>query len=71
MEKTTVYLPDDLKSQLKRTARLRGVSEATVIRDAIRVAVSDDRPQPRGGLFAGSAPIAERAEQLLEGFGER
>ena len=71
MEKTTVYLPDELKSQLKRTARRRGVSEATVIRDAIRVAVSDDRPRPRGGLFAGSEPIAERAEELLDGFGER
>src|SRR5664280_1230736 len=71
MEKTTVYLPDELKSQLKRTARLRGVSEATVIRDAIRVAVSDERPRPRGGLFAGSEPIAERAEELLDGFGER
>ena len=71
MEKTTVYLPDDLKAQLKRTALLRGVSEATVIRDAIRVAVSDNRPRPRGGLFAGSEPIAERADGLLEGFGER
>ena len=66
-----MYLPDELKSQLKRTARLRGVSEATVIRDAIRVAVSDDRPRPRGGLFTGSEPIAARAEELLDGFGER
>jgi Ribbon-helix-helix protein, copG family len=71
MEKTTVYLPDDLKAQLKRTALLRGVSEATVIRDAIRVAVKEDRPRPRGGLFAGSEPIAERAEELLDGFGDR
>ena len=66
-----MYLPDDLKAQLKRTALLRGVSEATVIRDAIRVAVSDNRPRPRGGLYTGSEPIAERADGLLEGFGER
>lgn len=66
-----MYLPDELKSQLKRTARRRGVSEATVIRDAIRVAVNDDRPRPRGGLFTGSEPIAARAEELLDGFGER
>ena len=66
-----MYLPDELKSQLKRTARRRGVSEATVIRDAIRVAVNDDRPRPRGGLFTGSEPIAARAEELLNGFGER
>lgn len=71
MEKTTVYLPDDLKAQLKRTATLRGVSEATVIRDAIRAAVQDDRPHPRGGLFTGSEPIAERADELLAGFGEQ
>ena len=42
-----------------------------MIRDAIRVAVSDDRPRPRGDLFAGSEPIAARAEELLDGFGER
>ena len=42
-----------------------------MIRDAIRVAVNDDRPGPRGGLFAGSDPIAERAEELLEGFDGR
>ena len=65
-----MYLPDDLKSQLKRMARLRGVSEATVLRDAIRAAVNDERPRARGGLFTGSESIAERAEELLEGFGE-
>ncbi len=71
MKKTTVYLPDELRSQLKRAAKLRGVSEATVIRDAIRKAVSDDRPAPRGGLFEGKEQIANRAEELLTGFGER
>jgi len=71
MEKTTVYLPDDLKADLKRTAMLRGVSEAAVIREAIRVAVGTDRPRPRGGLFAGSEPIADRADDLLAGFGDR
>jgi metal-responsive CopG/Arc/MetJ family transcriptional regulator len=71
VEKTTVYLPEDLRVQLKRAAKLRGVSEATVIRDAIRMAVRDDRPTPKGALFAGKEQIAERAEELLAGFGER
>ena len=65
-----MYLPDDLRTQLKHAAKLRGVSEATVIRDAIRAAVSDVRPAPRGGLFKGSEPIAARTDELLEGFGE-
>lgn len=66
-----MYLPDDLRAQLKRAAKLRGMSEAAVIRDAIRLAVSDDRPLPRGGLFAGKEPIADRVDELLNGFGER
>ena len=66
-----MYLPDDLRAQLKRAAKLRGVSEATVIRDAIRVAVVDDRPAPKGALFAGKVRVADRADELLEGFGER
>ena len=66
-----MYLPDQLKAQLKRVARQRGVSEATVIRDAISAAVADSRPRPRGGLFAGTTPIADRADELLAGFGEQ
>jgi plasmid stability protein len=71
VEKTTVYLPADLKAALKRAARQRRVSEAEVIRDAIRTAVGGERPQPRGGLFAGGHPIARDADEYLEGFGER
>jgi hypothetical protein len=36
MEKTTVYLPDDLKAAVKRAAAQQGVSEAEVIRASIR-----------------------------------
>jgi hypothetical protein len=71
MEKTTVYLPGDLKDAVKRAARRRGVSEAAVIRDSIRAAVAPDRPRPRGGLFASGDPMAERVDELLAGFGER
>jgi predicted transcriptional regulator len=68
IQKTTVYLPDDLKAALARTARQRGVAEAQVIREAIADAV--DRPAPRAGLFTGE-PFADRVDELLSGFGER
>ncbi|MBA2691089.1 MAG: ribbon-helix-helix protein, CopG family, partial [Rubrobacter sp.] len=34
MKKTTVYLPEDLKSSLGRIAKDRGLSEAELIREA-------------------------------------
>lgn len=71
MEKTTLYLPDDLKSAIKRTAAQQGVSEAEIIRHSIRHMVGDARPRPRGGLFSSGQPIARQADELLAGFGER
>jgi hypothetical protein len=71
VEKTTVYLPRDLKSAVTRVARRRGVSEAEVIRESIREAVGRERPRPQGALFASGAPIARDADALLAGFGER
>ncbi len=64
--KTTVYLPDELKEAVERSARQRGTSEAEFIRSAIVTAVS--RPRPRAG-FLESGPIADRVDELLEGFG--
>ena len=69
MEKTTVYLPAGLKTALTVEARRRGVAEAEVIREAIAAAVH--HPRPRGGLFASDEPFAERAGELLAGFGDR
>lgn len=71
VEKTTIYLPDELKAAVKRMAQRRGVSEAEVIRESIRTAVGDARPAPHGGLYSGSEPIARRVDELLDGFGER
>ncbi|MBV9598832.1 MAG: ribbon-helix-helix protein, CopG family [Chloroflexi bacterium] len=70
MEKTTLYLPPELKAAIKRAARERGVSEAEVIREALRSLVASPRPAPRGGLFASGAPIAREADQHLAGFGQ-
>ena len=69
MNKTTVYLPPELKEAVEREARHRGIAEAEVIREAIATALR--RPAPRDGLFASDAPFAERVDDLLTGFGER
>lgn len=66
--KTTIYLPEDLKEGVRREAQRRGVSEAEVIREALAAALA--RPRPRAGFLDGP-PIADRAEELLAGFGER
>ncbi len=71
MDKTTVYLPPELRAAVRRAARRRGVSEAEVIRGSIQSAVGDERPRPRGGLFASGTPIAREADDHLAGFGER
>ena len=78
MVKTTLYLPDDLKHEVERTARERGLSEAEFLRRAIRAAVSHDQvPEPEVGfLDSGRKPgepgMARRVDELLDetGFGE-
>ena len=73
MEKTTVYLPDDLKRALRRAARSSGRSEADLIREGIGLVTGTHRiEEPRLPLFdSGQAGLAERVDELLGGFGER
>ena len=71
VEKTTVYLPSDLKAAVKHAAQQRGVSEADVIRESIRALVGGTKPRPRGGLYSSSEPIARRTDEFLDGFGDR
>ncbi len=68
--KTTLYLPADIKGAVELEARRRGVSEAEVVRDALRKALMSDPIRPRAGIIKGREPIAERVDELLaEGFG--
>jgi hypothetical protein len=69
INKTTIYLPPDLKAALAREARTRGIPEAEVIRQAL--AASLRRVTPRGGLFASDQAFADRVDELLPGFGDR
>ena len=73
MEKTTVYLTDDLKRALTRAARSTGRSEADLIREGIGLVTGTHRiAEPRPPLFESGQPdLAEQVEEALEGFGER
>ncbi|HVR41472.1 MAG TPA: CopG family transcriptional regulator [Thermoanaerobaculia bacterium] len=74
MKKTTLYLPDELKEKVEAVAKEDGRSEAQVIRDALATAVEARRPPkprlPLPGIILGDPTVAERAGELLEGFGE-
>ena len=70
MQKTTVYLPDDVKADLERTAAETGRSEAEVIREAVREAVTRRPPPPTIGILVSDDPhFAANVDQHLEGFG--
>lgn len=73
MEKTTVYLPDDLKRALRRAARASGRSEAELIREGVGLVTGAHRiAEPRLPLFdSGQPDLAESADDALAGFGDR
>lgn len=69
MQKTTVYLPDDLKRDLEALASRTSTSEAELIRDAIRRRVAPVKPV--AGLFSDPDFDPARTDDYLAGFGER
>lgn len=73
MDKTTVYLTTEQKRALGRAARLEGRSEADLIREGIEAITARHRvAEPTLPLFESGIPdLAERVDELLEGFGER
>lgn len=73
MQKTTVYLPDDLKAGLERVSAETGQSEAELIREGVRLALAKHIPPPPTiGIFVSDDPhFAECADEALAGFGER
>jgi len=71
--KTTVYLPEDLKLALERTAAAQGKSEAEIMRGAIVAAtVEPGYPVLSLPLFdSGDATLADRVDdELAAGFGD-
>jgi hypothetical protein len=73
MEKTTVYLTTEQKHALTRAAKASGRSEAELIRDGIETVTSrHGAAEPTLPLFeSGQADLADRVDDLLDGFGER
>jgi metal-responsive CopG/Arc/MetJ family transcriptional regulator len=72
MRRTTIYLPDNLKSELARAAHEEGRAEADLIREGVERLLHAREPEPRIPLFASGKPdLAENVDKLLAGFGER
>ena len=73
MEKTTVYLTEAQKRALATLARQSGRSEAELIRDGVDLVTAVRRvAEPTLPLFdSGDPTLAERVDELLDGFGER
>lgn len=68
MQKTTIYLPEELKRRVEETAKVRRCSEADVIRDAIDR--HTDRPRPVLPLFSsGEVLPIEDWDEAMRGFG--
>ena len=66
-----MYLTPALRRALREAARRRRTSEAALIREGI-AAVTAQEPdlRPRLPLFeSGDPTLAERVDELLEGFG--
>ncbi len=71
MQKTTVYIAEDLKRAPGQVAAARGVSEAELIREALHTLTSQTTPPcPRLPLFkSGKPPLTERVDEALVGCG--
>lgn len=72
MIKTTVYLPEQIKSKLAKTARILGTSEANLIRKAVEQLITEDSPpRPHLPLFSGKdQTLSERVDEELADFGK-
>jgi metal-responsive CopG/Arc/MetJ family transcriptional regulator len=71
VRKTTIYLPDELKKRVERTARRQQRSEAEVIRAAIEQFTNAEPPRPTLPLFKSGAVVPiDDWDDALRGFGE-
>jgi hypothetical protein len=72
MLKTTVDLPVELKSELKRVADATGWPEAELIRLGIRLVLERYRVSPTIPIMVSDDPdFAKRVDEHLSGFGQR
>ena len=74
MERTTVYLDTALKRKLKEAAARRGVSEASLLREALAAYLQEgERPRLRPVGKSTDGGVAHRVDEALDdlGFGRR
>ncbi|HZU12479.1 MAG TPA: ribbon-helix-helix protein, CopG family [Chloroflexota bacterium] len=71
MQKTTIYLPAELKAALERVAAEMQRTESDIIREGLRLVLRQSHPSPRSGIFdSGEPDLSERVDELLsDGFG--
>jgi hypothetical protein len=65
MDRTTLSIPADLRARLRRVAAERGVSMATILREAIDEKLATSRPRPRS-LGAGSSGVRDTARRSAD-----
>jgi predicted transcriptional regulator len=64
MEKTTLYLPADLRGLLKEAARRTGRPEAVIVREALRSYLQQQgRPSPRSLGLGENAELSGRESE--------
>jgi plasmid stability protein len=74
MTKTTLYLPDDLRTKLRAEARRRGRPQAELVRDALEAYLRPQRqPLPRfiGIAEDGVIPARDAKEWIRREWGKR
>lgn len=74
VEKTTLYLPDDLRRSLADASRRLGRPQAELVRDALRrylEAHGAPRPRSIGVAEGGGVSAAESEDWLREQWGSR
>jgi metal-responsive CopG/Arc/MetJ family transcriptional regulator len=78
MQRTTVYLEEEVAVAIRHLAQAQNRSQAEVIREALQKYVTEaelkaDRPPIRGvGSYrSGRSDVSERAEELLRDFARR
>jgi predicted transcriptional regulator len=65
MERTTLMLPDETRDRLRRIAADRGVSMATIIREAIDEKVERTHPRP-ASIGVGSSSTSDTSRRTAE-----
>jgi hypothetical protein len=65
MQRTTIVAPEDLLNRLRHQADDRGVSLATVIREALEAQAEKTRPVPKTlGMFdSGTSDLSQRSAE--------